>query len=150
MAKKKMIMPPTYFMILLIISIALHFIFPIKRIIPFPYNHFGWILIAIGITLNIWADRIFKDIKTTIKPNEMPSKFVDYGPFKLSRHPVYLGMLMILLGVFAVAGTLITLLPAIAFVIIIEMLFIPLEERNMQKKFKKKYAEYKKKVRRWI
>jgi len=150
MTIKKQITPPTYFMILLVLSIVLHFIYPINKIIFFPYNHLGWILIVFGVTLNLWADGIFKKIRTTIKPNEMPSKFVDYGPFKISRHPVYLGMLMILLGVFVICGSIITLITPIIFIIIIEFLFIPLEEKNMIKKFGKKYLNYKRKVRKWI
>jgi len=146
----KKMMPPTYFMILLVLSIIFHFIYPLKKIIFFPYNQIGWILIIFGVILNIWADGIFKKIRTTIKHYETPSKFVDYGPFKISRHPVYLGMFLILLGVFVICGSIITIVFPIIFLLIIEKVFIPLEERNMIKKFGKKYLDYKRKIRRWI
>ncbi len=143
-------MPPTYFILFLVFSILLHFIFPIKKIIFVPYTYLGWILIIFGIILNIWVDNIFKKIKTTVKPYEAPSKLIIKGPFKISRHPMYLGMGSILLGVAIIHGTLITFIFPILFLILVEIIFIPLEEKNMEKKFGKKYLEYKNRVRRWI
>ena len=42
------------------------------------------------------------------------------------------------------------LLFPVLFMILMELIFIPLEEKNLEKEFKKKYMDYKKKVRRWI
>jgi len=147
---KLKIMPPTYFILFLVFSTLLHFIFPIKKIIWPPYTYFGCLLIVIGIILNIWADNIVKKVKTSTKPYKIPSKLVIKGPFKISRHPMYLGMTSILFGVAFLYGTLITFIFPILFLILIEILFVPTEEKNMEKNFGKKYLEYKKKVRRWI
>lgn len=147
---KKKVMPPTYLIVLLVLSIGLHFIFPIKRIIFSPYNYLGWILIVIGVFLNIWIDSIFKKKGTTIKSYDKPSKLIKSGAYKISRHPIYLGMLMILLGAAIVLGSLITFVFPVIFVILMEVLFILIEEKNMEKVFGKKYLDYKKKVRRWI
>lgn len=143
-------MPPTFFIIFLILSIILHFIIPIKKIICPPYTHFGGFLILFGVVLNIWADSLFKKRKTTVKPHKIPTFLETSGPFKISRHPMYLGMAAILLGVTIIYGTLITFLFPIAFIILIEIKFIPIEEKNMEKAFGKRYFDYKKKVRRWI
>ena len=143
-------MPPTYFLVLLILSILFHFVFPLKKIISFPYNYIGALLILIGIVLNLWADAIFKKSKTTVKPHLMPSSFEVSGPFRISRHPMYLGMLLILLGASILSRSLITFIFPILFIIIMEIKFIPMEEKNMKKTFGKDYLEYKKRVRRWI
>ena len=143
-------MPPTYFMILLVASIGLHFVLPILKFAYSPYNYLGFILIIFGIAINLWTDSLFKKKSTTVKPHKTPSSFIISGPFKLSRHPMYLGMVFILLGTAVFLSTLITFVFPIIFIIIIEGLFIPIEEKNMQKKFGKKYLEYKKQVRRWI
>jgi len=147
---KKQIMPPTYFLIFLTLSILLHFIFQIKKIIFYPYSQIGWLFIIFGGILNIWADRLFKKNKTTVKPKEKSTKFITNGPFKISRHPMYLGMIAILLGTAIIHGSLIGFIFPIIFIIIIETLFIPLEEKIMEKTFKRKYLDYKNKVRRWI
>lgn len=143
-------MPPTYLILLLVLEIILHFIFPIMRLYQTPLRYLGGLLIIIGGGLNLWGDRIFKKENTTIQPGEKSLKLVDYGPFKISRHPMYLGMFLILLGVAIINGSLVSFIFPVIFFIIIEKEFIPLEEKNMEKKFGKKYLKYKKKVRRWI
>ena len=146
----KKIMPPTYFIIFLVLSIVLHFVFPTKKIIFYPYSQIGWLFIIFGGVLNIWTDRLFKIKKTTIKPGEKSKKLVTDGPFKISRHPIYLGMTFILFGIALLHGTLITFIFPIFFIILTEKLFIPIEEKNLEKTFGKKYLDYKKKVGRWI
>jgi len=146
----KKIMPPTYFIVLLFSSIGLHFLFPVMRLISLPYNYLGILIIIFGIILNLWTDSLFKKRQTTIKPHEMPNFFISSGPFRISRHPMYLGMILILLGVAVFLGSLISFVFPIIFVMIIEKLFIPMEEKNLEKKFGDKYIAYKKRVRKWI
>jgi protein-S-isoprenylcysteine O-methyltransferase Ste14 len=135
-------------MILLVLSILTYFI-PIK-VIPSPYNYFGIIFILFGIILNLWADQLFKKEKTNVKYHKTPNKLIISGPFKISRNPMYLGMLIILLGIAILLGRLTPFIFPILFFVIIETLFIPIEEKNMKKQFGKRYLEYKNKVRRWI
>ncbi|MBW2992866.1 isoprenylcysteine carboxylmethyltransferase family protein [Candidatus Woesearchaeota archaeon] len=146
---KKKILPPTHFIILLALAVIFHIIFPLGAIY-FPYNLAGFILILLGVVLNLWTDWMFKKSKTTVKPYEKPKFFHAKGPFRISRHPMYLGMLSILLGVSVVLGSIIPFLFSAVFVIIIERKFIPVEENNMEETFGYRYQAYKKKVRRWI
>ena len=150
MKKAKKILPPTYFIILLLLSIGLHFIFPIKKIIFPPYTYFGWMLIIFGAVLNIWTDSLFKRKETTVKPFEKPTDFIATGPFRISRHPMYLGMTAILLGVAILHGTLITFIFPLIFIFLSEKLFIPHEERNLEDVFGENYINYKNRVRRWL
>jgi len=147
---KKKILPPTYFCILLVLSVIFHFIVPVLKLIPGPYNYVGIVLIGLGIWIDIWADALFKKIETTVKPHEMPSFLETSGPFRISRHPMYLGMAGVLFGVAVVLGSLITFAFPVLFIIIMEALFIPVEEKNVEKAFGKRFLEYKKRVRRWI
>ena len=142
--------PPTHFYTYLIISVLLHFIFPIKQIINTPFNYAGIVLILIGIILNILADKIFKDQKTTVKPDQKPTSLIDYGPFRISRNPMYLGMTLFLIGTGIFLGSIISFVGAIFFIAAMEILFIPDEEKLMSEAFGKEFENYKKKVRRWI
>ena len=143
-------MPPTYFFILIGLSIGLHFVFPIKKVIFPPYTYLGFLFIAFGGVINIWADLLLKKEKTTVKPNKKPTQLITYGPFGFSRNPQYLGFAAILLGIAVNHGTLITFVSPIAFVILMEIIFIPMEERSLEKAFGKKYLEYRKRVRSWV
>jgi protein-S-isoprenylcysteine O-methyltransferase Ste14 len=148
MAKK--IMPPFYFFTLLILSIGIYFFLPTVKFIFFPHILLGLIFIAFGIIMNLWADSVLKKKQTTVKPHEIPIFLVTFGPYRLSRHPMYLGMASILFGLAILLGSLISFLFPIIFIILMEKLFIPVEENNMKKQFGKKYLEYMRKVRRWI
>jgi protein-S-isoprenylcysteine O-methyltransferase Ste14 len=147
---KSKIRPDMYFLILLILSIVLHFIFPIEKIIFPPYTHLGFLFIVLGIILNIWADLLFKKNRTTVKPYKNPTELITSGPFRISRHPMYLGMMLILLGIAIVSGTLIAFVFPVVFIILIELFFIPFEEKNLERIFGRKYLSYKKSVRRWL
>ena len=134
----------------ILLSIILNFFFPIRRIIIQPYNYLGIILILFGLVIDVWAWVLFRREKTTLNPYKIPSRLETKSIFKISRNPMYLGMDIILLGVSVLLGSLITFIFPIIFIILIEKLFINLEEKNLERKFGKEYLDYKKEVRRWI
>lgn len=148
--KKIKIYPPTQLLILLVIQIAANFIFPIRELIFLPINYFGIILIIFGAIINLRADNIFKKHNTTVKPDEKPTKLIDTGPFRISRHPMYLGMTLILSGTAIFLGSLISFIFPIIFFLIIHYNYIPEEEKRMQDEFGQSYIDYKNKVRKWI
>ena len=98
----------------------------------------------------LWGRSSFVKGKTTLLPYEMPTTLVTIGPSRISRTPMYLGMAAILLGVAVWLGALASFASPALFAMVIEALFIPNEERKLEKIFGEKYREYKKKVRRWI
>ena len=108
------------------------------------------ILIIFGTIINLWADSIFKKYNTTVKPDEKPTKLINIGPFRISRHPMYLGMTLILLGTAILLGSLISFIFPIIFFLIMNYKYIPEEEKRMQNEFGKLYIDYKNKVRKWI
>lgn len=143
-------MPPTYFIVLFLLSLGLHFLFGQQQIILLPYTYLGGALVVSGIAMNAWSSFLFRKKKTAIKPRENPSTLIISGPFRISRHPIYLGMAMILFGTAILLGPIISFLFAIIFVVIMEVVFIPCEEKNLEKVFREEYLDYKQKVRRWI
>ncbi|AKB25158.1 Putative protein-S-isoprenylcysteine methyltransferase [Methanosarcina sp. MTP4] len=159
--KKTKILPPTIFWLLVLASagtsLSTRFIYPEGQLaasLPYSENFgiiAGGLLIAAGISLNIWTDLIFKKEATTVKPHEEPSKLITAGPFRISRHPMYLGMTLILFGLPLIfSGPATAFVFPVAFAMAMELLFIPFEEANCEKIFKNSYIDYKKDVRRWI
>jgi protein-S-isoprenylcysteine O-methyltransferase Ste14 len=143
------IMPTTYFTVLLFLSIGSHIIYPMK-IIQFPYTYAGILLIIIGVALNVWTDALFKKAHTTVKPHLKPKILITSGPFQISRHPMYLGMMTALLGVAIYLGSPIPFTSPIIYILLMERFFIYIEERNLESSFGDKYLNYKTRVRRWI
>ena len=150
MRRAKGLLPPSYALICLVAALALHLLFPISRIIPAPYVLLGIPLIVLGAWLSVWAENIFKRRNTTVEPFEESSALVVEGPFRFSRHPMYLGFVIIMLGVATLLGSVVAFLAPVAMFVTLGTLFIPHEEKSLEKPFGRGYADYKKRVRRWV
>lgn len=72
------------------------------------------------------------------------------GPFSLSRHPMYLGMMLLLLGEAMILGLVITFLIPLLFMMIMHWRFIPMEENMLDQCFADEFNRYKKLVRWWL
>lgn len=130
--------------------VLLHFIIPVSKVAPYPWNLLGILLLAIGISLNLIADTAFKREQTTVKPFEKSTALIVTGVFQISRHPMYLGMALILLGIAILMGTLTPLIVVAIFSILMELVFVRTEEKMLEEQFGATWFAYKKKVRKWI
>ena len=139
-----------YFLILLVLSVLLHFLFPVPVFLSPPFTYSGSLLIGSGFVLVLWSRSLLLSNSTTLQPSEEPTSLVTVGPYRISRNPVYLGMAAILLGVAVFLGTPVAWVFPALFVILIGFLVIPGEERKLEILFGERYREYKKRVRRWI
>jgi protein-S-isoprenylcysteine O-methyltransferase Ste14 len=146
----KRALPPTYFISSIFLVAIVHFIFPIIRLIFFPWNLLGLFLLAIGGILNLLPNSDFKRYKTTVKPFEYSSKLITLGVFRLSRNPMYLGMGLFLFGESMLFGSLGPFIIPIGFVVLMHFIFIIPEEKMLSEKFDDEYETYKNNVRRWI
>jgi protein-S-isoprenylcysteine O-methyltransferase Ste14 len=99
------ILPPTYFLAAIALTIALHFLFPVATFIRLPWRFAGLLPITAGIALNIAADRQFKRRNTTVKPFQESRALVTDGIFRWSRNPMYLGMVLIVSGIAIIEGS---------------------------------------------
>ena len=149
MAVKKTL-PPTYFIVAILLSVAFHFLLPIKVFVFYPWNLIGILSILFGIYLNIVADRDFKRVKTTVKPFEESSFLLKDGVFRISRNPMYLGMVFILAGIAVLFGSALPFLIAFLFGYFMDFMFIRVEEGMLEAKFGEEWLDYKSKVRRWL
>ena len=80
---------------------------------------------------------------------EHKTRLVRTGVFKLSRNPIFVGMIVTLFGLFLLipnVGTLITLLVSI----ILIGIQVRLEEEYLTRTHGDKYIEYCRNVRRWV
>jgi len=143
------IMPTTCFFICAVLEVILRFLFPIV-IINSPLLYIGILMIIFGAWINIWTDNLFKRNKTSVKPYEESEVLIISGPFTFTRNPMYLGMFVFLLGISLLTGAVSTILLVIAFFIIINIWYIPPEEKMLEEKFGSEYLEFKSKVRKWI
>jgi protein-S-isoprenylcysteine O-methyltransferase Ste14 len=99
-----------------------------------------WVLVAQIHMQKSWRIGIDEDVKTEL---------VQTGLFKISRNPIFLGMRIMLLGIFLVIPNAITLVILIAGELLIQIQ-VRLEEEFLTRTHGASYIAYQKKVRRWI
>ena len=88
--------------------------------------------------------------ETTVKPLEEPTELITTGAFRVSRHPMYLGFVTVLLGIAVLMGSLKPYAGVFVFAIFMDVILIRFEEKKLEDTFGEAWFEYKKKVRRWI
>jgi len=121
-------------------SIALNNILSIK----------GVLLYSVGLFLCVWARTMMRDAWTpaeekSIKHNK---QLITWGPFRFTRNPIYLGLLLIYFGFFiSMRSYLIIIVPFVAWFFYNKTLE---EEKILEKDFGNDFLKYKSKVRRFI
>lgn len=150
MEHKRRIIPPVYFLLTLLAMAALHYFVPLARVFEPPYSYLGALLIAVGLAISALAASSFAKAGTPVVPFERSTALVTGGLFRISRNPMYLGLVVALLGAALLLGTAGPFLPIPVFVWIIHTRFIAGEERFMEEIFGAQYLAYKGRVRRWL
>jgi protein-S-isoprenylcysteine O-methyltransferase Ste14 len=94
----------------------------------------------------------FRHHKTTISPYaiDKANALVTSGIYRFTRNPMYLGMLLILLGIVAYTQDVLALLAPIGFLIALNRLQIRPEERALRRAFGPAYDAYCARTRRWL
>ena len=146
----KRILPPTYFLLALIAMVVLHVRWPVHRLLALPAALVGLVPLALGTALNLLADREFRRHRTTVRPFERSTALVTKFPFSVSRHPMYLGLTLMLLGVWLLLGSITPIVPAIAFALLMDRVFVRTEERMLAEQFAESWDGYCRRVRRWL
>ena len=118
-----------------------------------PMQQF-WCMLAlsVGTLLIVVSVGMFIMAKTTIEPTRpgRAAHLVVGGFNRISRNPMYLGMLMWLLAWALWLGNLLALLCLPLFVLYMNRFQISLEERFLGEKFGDAYQAYLAQVRRWL
>jgi len=95
-------------------------------------NLLGGIPVLAGAALNPMADWVLKVYKTTVRPFQVSTPLVTTGAYRIARHPMYLGMVLIVIRVALLMGSLSPFLPVIIFALLMELIFVQVEERMLE------------------
>lgn len=110
------------------------------------------LIAAVGLAVSLTGVVTFRRAGTTIDPRKpgSTSTLVTSGIYRLTRNPMYLGMLLVLLGWGIYLGNVLSLAFAFAFAAYIDRFQIRPEEQRLQEKFGAAFSAYTARVRRWI
>jgi protein-S-isoprenylcysteine O-methyltransferase Ste14 len=93
---------------------------------------------------------VLKKQGTFIDPGKPTTQIVDDGPFRFSRNPMYLSLVLILLALSILFLSIWFFLSAVCLWLLFEQFAIAPEESYLEQKFGDRYLQYKTRVRRWI
>jgi protein-S-isoprenylcysteine O-methyltransferase Ste14 len=110
----------------------------------------GFIFLFSGLAMVRNIQNLLKQHQTEINTFKPPQKLVTARLLRYSRNPIYLGFSIALFGVAIVLGNVIAFVSFLAFIIAVNLCYIPFEEAEMEKQFGQDYLAYNKKVRRWL
>lgn len=144
------IIPPKWAAIDLVLGMTLHFVWLKAGGGRLALPRFGILSLTLGFAVMVWAWRLFHLKETAVHPFEESTYFVQEGPYRFTRNPMYLGMTLILLGIALFAGTPPAFFTPLAFFLTMNAAFVPFEEKKMAARFGEAYLAYKRRVRRWF
>lgn len=144
--------PPVYFLLFAggMWLLAQHV--PLLKLIPKPWNYSGIIIAILTLLADLTSLWAFFKVRTTVNPlhPQRTQHLVTSGLYRYTRNPMYLGLLVILLGWAIYLGALTPFLLVPAFVWVITRMQILPEEAMLQAKFGKTYSDYQQRVPRWL
>lgn len=143
-------LPPLWLLLALALVWVLGTWLPLVRLFGPVWQAAGLVLGLAGVGLILWSALWFWRKRTTIEPHHDPSVLIVEGPYKLSRNPIYLGMLAILTGGVLWQGALSPVPVPFAFAAILTRRFIEPEEAALRRAFGAEGERYLKATRRWL
>lgn len=145
--------PPLLFVLTFLAGVGLQQLLPI----PAPpaalasLGHYaGFVLLGAGILLALSCVALFLWSRTTIIPHRTASTMITWGPYRLTRNPMYVSLTLAFLGV---AGILTQVWPLFLLpvpLLVVHRVVIPFEEARMRAAFGDSFEAYCGQVRRWL
>ena len=143
------ILPPHYFLLSVVLMVVVSQ-FTVGQILGGGVYYLGVLPMLVGAIIAAYASNQFKRAATNIVPLTKSTTLVSNGLFRYSRNPMYLGMMMFLIGLGIVTASPWSTLIVCAFALLIRQQFVLQEEQLMLNTFAKEYLTYTKQVRRWF
>ena len=110
----------------------------------------GWLLGAAFVGWNGWSLWLFARHDTGLLPGQSTTAMIEHGPYRLSRNPLYVGLLALYLAIALLVPTFwgLVLFP-VPVLLVLWGAIVP-EERFLHERFGAPYDDYRRRVRRWL
>jgi protein-S-isoprenylcysteine O-methyltransferase Ste14 len=145
------IRPPLAWGLAVIAGLALDWLVPL----PFlpagvPARWLGAIVFVLALALFAWAIVTVTRAGSNVPTNRPTTSIVESGPYRFTRNPIYLAMVLGLIGLAIAFDNLWLLMMLVPFVLVIRYGVVAREEAYLERKFGDVYRGYRSRVRRWL
>ena len=142
--------PPRIAQFFVLTAALLHWATPLSQLHVYTNQVLGIILGVGGFGVMMWGWWLFKRYHIAICPTAKTDRLVTSGVYRVTRNPMYLGVVCMLLAVAIFVGTFPFYLATAVYFLVINNVFCPYEENKLSEAFGDTYISYKNKVRRWL
>jgi protein-S-isoprenylcysteine O-methyltransferase Ste14 len=146
-----LVRPPLAWAISAVVGITLGWLFPLRFVPLFlPAAWLGGIVFALAVVLFAWAVTTMTRAGSNV-PTSLPSKaIVASGPYRFTRNPIYLGMIVSLISLAIAFDSVWSLVALFVFFLVIRFGVVAREEAYLERKFGEVYRSYRAQTRRWL
>jgi protein-S-isoprenylcysteine O-methyltransferase Ste14 len=145
-----MVHPPIVALMFIVIACFLGRFAPLSFAAPNILRYIGLAMTFVGFLLGIGALIEFRKARTTLDPHGSVRQLVTSGIYRFTRNPIYLGFLLMVIGLPLNSGLYWGIVLAPFYVLMMNRLIVQHEEAYLQRKFGKAYNGYTSRVRRWV
>lgn len=110
----------------------------------------GGAIAVFGLAIVLWAAAVFRAAGTPIAASDHPVQLIEEGPYRFSRHPMYLGTALTLLGAAISLGVPLLAVSAVLFGALMATVHVPHEEAQLARHFGGWHRDYAGSVRPWL
>lgn len=110
----------------------------------------GAILFTVGAVIAGWGLVLFRKAKTTTVPGKSSLKLVTWGPYRFTRNPMYVGLVLAYIGEAALLEQIWPIVVLPFTVAYLNWTVIPVEEAKLEEAFQDQYVQYRLRVGRWF
>ncbi len=148
------VFPPAVPLLTIFAGVGLNRVFPLElgleRIGPVRYWIGGAIVVSAILGLGLYSVLMIRRSGQSENPWKPTTQIVNRGPFKFTRNPMYLQMVLVCAGFAIILSNVWVLLLTPLCALILQRFAILPEEAYLERKFGVQYLSYKKAVRRWF
>lgn len=147
---REQLITPILVGLITLLMLLLNWCFPLARFLHFPLNMAGILFLIPGFGLSMAGVSRISRAATTLHTFKQPLTLITDGPYHYSRNPIYLGLLLCLIGLWIGLGSLSSSIGILIFFMVSNTWYIPYEERMLTDQFGMAYLSYRAQVRRWF
>ena len=142
--------PPLWALLFVLVSAGISWLLGWPRVPGLPLPLLGVALIVLGLVPPVWAVVLFRRARTELNPTSPSNaKLVTDGPYRFTRNPMYLGLVIETLGIAVWVGAWPMFAAPLAVFALSNWVHIPFEEAKMRRQFPTDFDAYVQRVRRW-
>ncbi|WGI20237.1 isoprenylcysteine carboxylmethyltransferase family protein [Amylibacter sp. IMCC11727] len=143
-------LPPVWTIGAFVLSWVFSQVLPLVSVQSFGLQLLGLAWIGIAVLIVLWAALQFRKSKTTIEPHHTPTALIIKGPYRFSRNPIYVAMVLSSAGVALWCAALSAFIPTIVLAIVLHRRFVMPEERLLRETFGNDADAYISSSKRWV